>query len=121
MPTVHYLNYDTVNSQGWSVTDEDLFDKAEQADLNEEDYGQLEVGFEESILETAEDEGYDWPYGCRSGFCASCGSVLKHGEIDMANQQVLDKEQIDDGARVTCIGTPDTETVKIIYNASNHI
>lgn len=121
MPTVEYLNYDVLDQHGWSVDDGDLFQKARNANLDDEDHGTLDVDADESILEAAEDEGYDWPYGCRQGMCASCASIIRHGNIDMDQQQILGEDQIDDGARVTCIGTPATEDVRIIYNAKQHL
>lgn len=121
MPTIEFLNHDVVDEHDWSVEDDNLFTKAEQHDLSEEDYGEFEADTDESILEAAEDSGYDWPYGCRSGFCASCASVLVSGEIDMPGQQILSEDQIENDARVTCIGTPGTETVKLVYNAQDQI
>lgn len=117
MAEVEYLNYEVVQNKNWSIEDDDLFEKAGDADLGEEDYGTLQVGDDQSILIAAEEEGYDWPYGCRQGMCASCTSIVVHGEIDISGQQILTEDEIEDGARVTCIGTPDTEELQIIYNA----
>lgn len=121
MPEVEYLNYDVLEDNGWSIEDDDLFEKAGQLDLDEEDHGTLDVDEDGSILEAAEDAGYDWPYGCRHGMCASCTSFVVHGEIDISGQQILSEDQIDEGARVTCIGTPDTDEVQIVYNAQQHL
>lgn len=121
MAEVEYLNYEVVQKKDWSVEDDDLFEKAYNADLDEEDHGTLEVEDNQSILIAAEEKGYDWPYGCRQGMCASCTSLVVHGEIDISGQQILTEDEIEDGARVTCIGTPDTEELKIIYNAQEHL
>lgn len=121
MPTVEYLNNDVVEDKEWSLDDEDLFEKARNEGLDEEDYGTLEVDEDDSILEAAEEAGYDWPYGCRQGMCASCTSFVVSGEIDISGQQILSEDEVDRGARVTCIGTPDTEELQIIYNAQNRL
>ena len=121
MPTVEYLNYEIVEDRDWGIDDEDLFEKAENADLDKGDYGYLEVEEDQSILEAAEDEGYDWPYGCRQGMCASCTSFVVMGEIDISGQQVLSDDEIERGARVTCIGTPDAEELQIVYNAKGNL
>lgn len=121
MPEVEYLNYNVVKENDWDVEDEALFEKASDADLDEEDYGFLDVEDDQSILEAAEDEGYDWPYGCRQGMCASCTSFIVTGEIDITNQQVLSEDEVDRGARVTCIGTPDAEELQIVYNAQDRL
>lgn len=121
MPEVEFIDYDVLDRNDWDVDDDDLFEKARDEDLTDEEHDVLEVDEDQSILIAAEDEGYDWPYGCRQGMCASCASILIEGEIDMPGQQILSDDQIDEGARVTCIGTPGTETVKIVYNAKQSI
>lgn len=118
---VEYINYDVLERNDWSAQDDNLFEKASDMDLSEEDYGIFEVEDEQSILDAAEEDGKDWPYGCRHGMCASCSSILYEGEIDISGQGVLSEEQIDDGARVTCIGTPETDKVQLIYNAQQAI
>ena len=121
MPNVEYLNYDVLDDNGWSLEDDDLFEKAGNVDLDEEDHGVLEGDDDESILEAAEGAGYDWPYGCRQGMCASCTSFVVKGEIDISGQQILSEDEVDSGARVTCIGTPDAEELQIVYNAQQHL
>ena len=44
MPTVEYLNYEVVDDKGWEIDDPETFDKAADAGLDDEDYGELEVG-----------------------------------------------------------------------------
>ena len=120
MPTVQYLNYDVIDDQGWGLEDDDLFKKAEDSDLDQPDYGEFEVFEGEYILEAAEREGHDWPFSCRAGACANCAAILKEGEIDMDMQQILSDEEIEDrDVRLTCIGSAETEDVKIVYNAKH--
>ena len=120
MPTVEYLNYDVVNDNGWSVDDDDLFDKAAEEDLDAEDFGEIEVAEGEYILEAAEAQGYDWPFSCRAGACANCAAILKEGEIEMDMQQILSDEEVEDkNVRLTCIGSPETDEVRIVYNAKH--
>ena len=120
MPTVEYVNYEAIDDEGWSVEDDDLFEKAADADFDDEDYGTLEVNESEYILEAAEAQGYDWPFSCRAGACANCASILKKGEIDMDMQQILSAEEVDErDVRLTCIGSPAADEVKIVYNAKH--
>lgn len=120
MPTVEYVNYQVVDDHGWEVEDDDLFEKAADAGLDEEDYGEIEVNESEYILEAAEAQGYDWPFSCRAGACANCASILKAGEIDMDMQQILSDEEVEErDVRLTCIGSPAAEEVKIVYNAKH--
>jgi 2Fe-2S type ferredoxin len=102
------------------MDDDDLFDKAADAGLADEDYGSLEVNQGEYILEAAEAQGYDWPFSCRAGACANCAAILKTGGIDMDMQQILSDEEVDDkNVRLTCIGTPTEDEVQIVYNAKH--
>ena len=120
MPTVTYLNYEVLDDEGLEMDDDDLFEKAADAGLSEEDYGTLEVNEGEYILEAAEAQGFDWPFSCRAGACANCASIVKEGEIDMDMQQILSDEEVDEkGVRLTCIGSPAADEVKIVYNAKH--
>lgn len=120
MPTVEYLNYEVLDDHGWSMDDDDLFEKAADAGLDDEDYGTLDVNQGEYILEAAEAQGYDWPFSCRAGACANCASICKEGEINMDMQQILSDEEVEEkNVRLTCIGSPATEEVKIVYNAKH--
>jgi len=120
MPTVTYLNYDVLDDNGWEIGDDDLFEKADDADLGETDYGSLDVNEGEYILEAAEAQGYDWPFSCRAGACANCAAIVKEGDIDMDMQQILSDEEVEEkNVRLTCIGSPDADDVKIVYNAKH--
>ena len=120
MPTVEYLNYDVVDDQGWDIYDEDLFDKAADEGLDEEEHGEIEVSEGEYILEAAEAQGYDWPFSCRAGACANCAAIVAEGEVEMDMQQILSDEEVEEkGVRLTCVGTPAADEVKIVYNAKH--
>jgi len=120
MPEVEYLNYEVLDDHGWSMDDDDLFDAAAEADLDEEDYGSLTVNEGEYVLEAAEAQGYQWPFSCRAGACANCASIVTEGEIEMDMQQILSDEEVEErNVRLTCIGSPATDEVKIVYNAKH--
>jgi ferredoxin len=120
MPTVEYLNYEVVDDHGWDMYDDDIFQEAADADLADEDYGVLDVNPGEYILEAAEAQGYDWPFSCRAGACANCASIVLEGEINMDMQQILSDEEVEDkNVRLTCIGSAETDEVKIVYNAKH--
>lgn len=120
MPTVEYLNYMVLDDHGWSLDDDSLFEQAADAGLSDEDYGTLDVNRGEYILEAAEAQGYDWPFSCRAGACANCAAILKEGEIEMDMQQILSDEEVEErNVRLTCIGTPATDAVTIVYNAKH--
>lgn len=114
---VSFLNYEVIQDFDWAIEDDDLFEKASQANLGHEDYGRVAVERGETILEAVERRGYQWPYACRGGACSNCAVLLKEGEIAMPGNQILPEEAIDRGGRLTCVGVPATENVSIIYNA----
>lgn len=118
MPTVEYLDYEVVEEQGWDLRDPENFEKASQMDLPDSEYGSLEVREGQFILDTAESNGLDWPFMCRAGACANCSAVLIDGEIEMEDQQILTGDEVEDkDIRLTCIGHPATDHVRIIFNA----
>ena len=116
--TVEYLNYETAVDQGWDPRSEATFEQAAKSNLSEEDYGMLEVGEDEYILEAAEDQGLDWPFSCRAGACTNCASILVEGEVEMDNQQILSDEEVEEeDIFVSCIATRASDHVKMVYNA----
>jgi ferredoxin len=120
--TVEYLDYEILDDYGWDLDDPDLFEKAGKADLSKQGHGSLSVEAGEHILEAAESQGLEWPYSCRGGACANCAAILLDGEIDidLGTQEILPEEAIHErDIRLTCIGTPATEEIKIVYNAKH--
>ena len=116
--TVEFLNYETLEDNDWSLEDDDLFEKAAEANLTAEAYGTMAVEKGEYILEAAEDEGYDWPFFCRGGGCINCAAVLVDGEVEMEANRSLSNEEVDEmNLRLTCVATPTTDEVTLVYNA----
>ena len=120
MPTVEYLNYEAVEDEGWDLDDENLFEKAAEAGLNGEDYGELDVSPGEYILETAEADGHAWPFSCRTGACANCAAIVLEGDVEMDMQQILTDEEIEDrNVRLTCVSRAESDHVKAVFNAKH--
>ena len=113
---VEYLNYDVLDDHGWSLDDDDLFERAATADLGPSDYGRIEVDPESYVLEGAEDDGQTWPYACRGGACANCAVAVVEGDVTMTVDHVLPDEMLDRGIRLSCVGIPTTDEVKLVYN-----
>ena len=116
--TVEFLDYRAVEERGWSLEDDDLFEKAATADLPPETYGTMTVGKGTYLLEAAEAEGHDWPFFCRGGGCINCAAVLIDGELEMAVNRSLSEEEVEElNLRLTCVATPGSDEVKLVYNA----
>lgn len=115
--TVDFLDYDVIEEREWTIDDDDLFEKASNADLSPSAYGRFVVKPEETILEAAENRGYSWPYACRGGACANCAVIVKEGDIAMPGQSVLQEEQVREmNARLACVGVPVSEHLKLVMN-----
>lgn len=116
--TVEYLNYSVLVERGWDVADDDLFEKAADAELDDRDYGTFEAGEYDYILDAAEAADYAWPFECRAASCANCAAILKEGDIEMDMNLFLTDEEVEErDIRLTCVGTPGSERIKLVYNA----
>ncbi len=118
--TVEYLNYQVIGERGWSLEDDDLFEKAAEADLPTVDHGTFEAGKTRYILDAAEDQGFEWPFECRAASCANCAAILKEGEIEMDMDLILTDEEVEEQNIVlTCQSLAVTDEVKLVYNAQH--
>jgi ferredoxin len=116
--TVEYLDYTVLDDHGWSLDDDDLFEKAAAADLDEEVHGTFECGEHRYILDAAEDAGHSWPFECRAASCANCTAIRKEGEVEMDMDLILTDEEVEEmDIFLTCQALPKTEEVKIVHNA----
>ncbi|MBX0295258.1 ferredoxin Fer [Haloarcula nitratireducens] len=115
---VEFLDYEAMESRGWQLTDDDLFEKAADDELGGEAYGYFYVEENETLLEAAEDEGYAWPFACRGGACTNCAVAIVDGEMPSPASHILPKELHDRGIRLSCIAAPTTDA-KIVYNVKH--
>lgn len=118
-PQVEYLNYEILDDYGWEIDDNNLFRKAAAAGLDSQDYGQFRVEPQESLLEAAENRGFEWPFACRGGACANCAVAVVAGETKMFSNHVLSSEMTDRGFRLSCICEPATDDMQVIYNVKH--
>lgn len=113
---VEYLNYDVLDDHGWALDDDDLFEKAAAEDLDPTDRGRFVVESGESLLEAAENRGFTWPYACRGGACANCAVAVVDGDLSMPVNHILPAEMSDRGVRLSCVGAPTTDELRVVYN-----
>ncbi|MFB6092009.1 MAG: ferredoxin Fer [Haloquadratum sp.] len=115
-PTVEYLDYAAVEANGWRLTDDDLFEKADAADLEVDRHGLLVVEPGETLLEAAERYGFSWPYACRGGACANCAVAVVDGEVEMPVSTVLTDELKERRIRLSCLAEPVTDDLRVVFN-----
>lgn len=116
---VEYLDYQVLDDHGWTLDDDDLFEKAAAAGLDSADYGRFLVQPDETLLEAAEHRGFTWPYSCRGGACANCAVAVLEGRLEMPLNHVLPEELMDRGIQLSCIGRPVTEKLRVVYNVKH--
>jgi ferredoxin len=116
---VEYLNYEVLDDHGWDIGDEDLFEKASEAGLDPADYGVFLADPGEYLLEAAENRGFAWPYACRGGACANCAVAVVEGELETPGNHILSAEWIERDIRLSCMSTPVTDDLKVVYNVKH--
>ncbi|WP_310922304.1 ferredoxin Fer [Halogeometricum salsisoli] len=116
---VEYLNYEVLDDHGWDLGDDDLFEKAADAGLAHEDYGQFLAHPHETLLEAAENRGFAWPYACRGGACANCAVAVFEGEMDTPGDHILPSTMLDSDIRLSCMGGPVSDEMKVVYNVKH--
>ncbi|WGX99383.1 ferredoxin--NADP reductase [Nocardioides sp. L-11A] len=68
------------------------------------------------LLDFLESKGVKAPYSCREGECSACAIRLVEGDVKMLYNDVLDKDDLEDGIRLGCQSVPLTDTVKVSYS-----
>jgi curved DNA-binding protein CbpA len=116
---VEYLNYEALDDHGWGLEDGDLFGKAADAGLDEEDYGEFRVRPRESLLEAAERRGFAWPFACRGGACVNCAVYVAEGSMATRVDTVLPEDLERQGFQLSCNGIPTTPELKVVYNVKH--
>jgi ferredoxin len=71
----------------------------------------IDVAEDEYILEEAEHAGLTLPYDCRSGTCTTCMQRQLEGEMDQDLAFAISDEELEDGYRLICIGSPLSDCV----------
>ena len=69
-----------------------------------------------TILETLQDAGYDPPFSCTSGACASCMAKVTEGTAEMEMCFALDDSEVAEGFILTCQAHPTSEKIVLSYD-----
>ncbi|BDH59398.1 ferredoxin--NADP reductase [Tsukamurella sp. PLM1] len=70
---------------------------------------------EKKLLDVMLEAGIDAPYSCREGACSACACRLVEGKVELAHNEVLDQEDLDDGLILACQSMRRTQAVHITY------
>ncbi len=67
------------------------------------------------LLDALEAAGLDAPYSCRSGACAACMCRLDAGEVELAHNHVLDRNDLDQGWILGCQAKMQSDLITVTY------
>ncbi|MFP4528628.1 MAG: 2Fe-2S iron-sulfur cluster-binding protein [Candidatus Kapaibacterium sp.] len=79
---------------------------------------ELTVDPDETVLTAAMREGYDPPFSCQIGACATCRAKLESGKVRMDAEDALTDEDKAEGYVLTCQSHPLTDDTYINYDES---
>ena len=65
------------------------------------------------LLDSAEEQGIELPWGCRAGSCGSCAALLVEGQVELEEQNVLEEEHLERGLILLCSARPLTDCVVV--------
>lgn len=74
---------------------------------------ELMVPPNKTILEAALDKDIDMPFSCQSGLCTACRGKLLQGNVEMAEDDGLSEEELNEGYILNCMSKPTGPGVKI--------
>jgi ferredoxin len=63
---------------------------------------QIEITYETSILDAADEIGIAIPYECRSGICGQCKTRLVKGDVEMDTEDALSPSEKSEGFILAC-------------------
>ncbi|MFC9875316.1 2Fe-2S iron-sulfur cluster-binding protein [Nocardia salmonicida] len=69
----------------------------------------------QTLVDIMLDKGLDVPYSCQEGECGSCACTVLEGKVEMANSEILDPEDIENGYILGCQARPVTDRLRIQF------
>ncbi|TLF58071.1 ferredoxin--NADP reductase [Nocardia cyriacigeorgica] len=97
------------------VSDEEAADAATvEVELDGEVH-ELRWPRKQTLVDIMLSKGLDVPYSCQEGECGSCACTVLEGKVEMANAEILDPEDIENGYILGCQARPVTDHLKIQF------
>jgi len=80
---------------------------------------ELTIPMGKTVLDALIDAGYDAPYSCKMGKCATCLGKCLDGSLKMELCLTLENHEIEDGLVLTCQSRPTSGMVEVTYDDVN--
>lgn len=112
---IHYELFVTADN-GREEAKENMEGKTAITVILDEEEVTFEMDRSARVLDAAMEEDLDPPYSCRGGICSSCIAQIVEGEVEMVNNQILTKGEIEDGLVLTCQAHPKTDKLVVDYD-----
>lgn len=71
---------------------------------------------EHKLLDVLLNAGIDAPFSCREGSCSACTCIVVEGAVTLDRNEVLEKEDLEDGYILACQARPVSDRLKITYD-----
>lgn len=68
-----------------------------------------------TLVDVMLDAGIDAPHSCREGHCGSCVATVLRGEVDMADNDILEPADLAEGLILGCQARPVSDDLHIEY------
>ena len=69
------------------------------------------------LVEVMDEAEFVSPTSCRQGDCATCMCQLEEGSVEMLQNQVLDRHDIERGWILACQSVPTSGRIRVVYPA----
>ncbi|HLS29592.1 MAG TPA: ferredoxin--NADP reductase [Flavobacteriaceae bacterium] len=113
---IHYELFVTENGKEKGKAKEGMKGKTAITVILDEEEVTFEMDRDKRVLDAAMEEDLDPPYSCRGGICSSCIAQIIEGDVEMVNNQILTKGEIEDGLVLTCQAHPKTDKLIVDYD-----
>ena len=117
-PMVHIEKFVSLSGTTWGAPVEVVDDGGPASTVHVEldgETSELAWPQQSKLLDVLLAKGLDAPYSCRQGDCSACACKLVDGEVTMLHNNVLEKEDLDEGWILACQSLPVTDVVKVSY------
>jgi len=70
----------------------------------------------DNIVDAAAAHGYELPFSCKGGVCATCRTHVREGEVEMDTNYGLESWEVEQGYVLACQSHPASESVVLDYD-----